>query len=682
MMPPLRSRRMKSGRLLVTPFAVALLLGCVSPAADLAPAADPAALGALDIAGATREALPNGDLLLRLAGETDGLEEIEFDVPAGVTYFEATVRSPERGFAVSVADAESRLSMCRVTRYQAWYVPLDDGPLVCRGIAAVGAGQTWAVFVRNLLPGDPLTGVREAAPFEVELTFSAQPLDGSAALIKLDQLSMPVLDALEPEHHKVPASADGALLHVEIMRPDTPEKVPVLLVASPYNTPDRAANGVAKLPFMNYFAPRGYALAVMDLRGTGLSGGCFAMRGAIDQSDIKDVVEWLGTQEWSSGKVGMMGVSYEGFTPVAAAVAQPEHLTAIFAGAPAIDMYANYLPGGVNTGRTFSTGIVSYAIFNAADTTEDPSNPLAPVEYRADAFCSPTELTLGNDPRDVYSDYFVERNLTELVANIQVPVYLEQGFWDNNVKANPVPDFFNALQVPKRGVFGSYEHAYTPRADQWLMLQAWFDHWLLGRDTGILDAPSMEVLTNTRMHRAGDAWPSPDAAPVEVPIAGGRFSSSPVPLPIPVPTSSASVSDAFPEGLYVSGVPTYSFAATLPRGGNTYLYAELYEERADGEREIVIMGWLNAAHKDGHREYAPFAPGETRELAMQFLPIDHVVQPGSKLVLVLSSADVERSYGGPEGHLSEPGLVEVGEGVLRLPTLPLATLSPQPRSAS
>jgi predicted acyl esterase len=271
-----------------------------------------------------------------------------------------------------------------------------------------------------------------------------------------------------------------------------------------------------------------------------------------------------------------------------------------------------------------------------------------------------------------------------MVDKIQVPVYLEQGFWDNNVKANPIPDFFNALKVPKRGVFGSWEHTYAVRADQWIMLQAWFDHWLMGRDTGIMDAPAVEVLTNTRLHRAADEWPASDATLVEVPVQGGQYVATPVhaPLALPLPDHVWTVSEAFPEGLYVSGVPTLSFKGSLQRGGGTYYHAELYEEKADGKRLIVIMGWLHAAHADGHKTYSPFAPGETRSHEMQFLPIDHVVQPGSKLVLVLRSAGAEDGYGGPEGGLTEPGVVTISDATLRLPTLPMGTLAPAPRSAS
>lgn len=667
------------GRLLALPVLVLLLLaGCVAPGASLDPAATAGALLADvklgDVAG---EALPNGDRLYALVGETAGVEEFAFQVPAGLSVVEVEVREGDVG--VSVVDEASKVGFCRGVRYQAWYVPID-GPFRCTAVATGAAGASWVVRVSNLLPADELGNVA-ATTFDVAVTLSAQPLDGPVARLKADALSQATLDALETESFKVPASADGALLHVEVTRPKTDAKVPVLLVASPYNSPERAAEGRANGAYADYFAPRGYAFATMDLRGTGISGGCFAMRGAIDQSDLKDVVEWLGTQEWSSGKVGMFGVSYEGFTPVAAAIAQPEHLAAIFAGAPAIDMYANYVPGGVNTGRTFSTGMVGYVVGSAFDTTDDPSNPAGPVEYRADAFCDPLAITAGNDPRDVYSDYFVERNLTELVDRIQVPVYLEQGFWDNNVKSNPVPDFFNALQVPKRGVFGSWEHAFAVRGDQWIMMQAWFDQWLLGLDTGIMDGPAADVLTSGRLHREADAWPAPDAAPVQVAIAGGSYAAAPSRLlGAALPASIETASEPFAEGLYVSGVPSYHFTASLPRGGSTYFYAELYEENAEGEREIVIMGWLNAAHLDGHRTYAPLTPGETRDFEMQLLPIDHVVQPGSRLVLVLRSATPDDGYGGPEGGLTEPGMVEVGEGVLTLPTLPQSLLAPAPRS--
>ncbi|HWH07662.1 MAG TPA: CocE/NonD family hydrolase C-terminal non-catalytic domain-containing protein, partial [Candidatus Thermoplasmatota archaeon] len=248
-------------------------------------------------------------------------------------------------------------------------------------------------------------------------------------------------------------------------------------------------------------------------------------------------------------------------------------------------------------------------------------------------------------------------------------------FWDNPVKANAAADWFNQLQVPKRAILGSWEHIWALRADEQLRLLAWMDHWLKGRDTGIMDTPVVEVLTNTRLHRADTEWPTSRATPVEVPLPGGSYLA---------PVASLAVSsEPYPDGLYVTGVPTLAFRASLPAGGNAYFHAELFEETPGGERTLVIMGWLNAALKDGHTTYAPLAPGEARDLEMRLLPIDHVVQPGNKLTLVLRSVRADDAYGTPEGAVvAQPGLVQVAGGALRLPTLPMDELSPAPRSAS
>ena len=653
---------------------VVLLAGCVSPGAQL----DAGAVGALDavaIEGALAERLPNGDLRLVLKGETDGRESFEFDVPEGVTFVEAAVTTaPGAPFSPLLVDAESGAPMCWPQRHQAWYVPVED-EVRCTALGVANPGRAWKAHASSV------SGLLK--PFTLTLTFSTQPLDGSAANIKLDQLSRVESYALPTESFKVPSSADGALLHVEVTRPAVDGKVPVILVASPYNTADRMVSGIANEPLVKFATARGYAVATMDLRGTGISGGCFSMRGAVDQTDVADAVEWLGTQDWSNGKVGMYGISYEGFTPVAAAVQQPEHLAAIFIGAPAVDMYANYRPGGVETGRTFSTGVLGYVVGSAAQTTDDPENPLGPLAYRADAACDP-DVVLGNDPRMTYDAWWKARNLTELADRITVPVHLEQGFWDNPVKSNAIADLFPKLAGPKRAVLGSWEHIWALRADEQLRFLAWMDHWLKGRDTGIMDGPVVEVLTNTRMWRAADEWPATDAVPVEVPLQAGAYASTAAHLvPSPLGDAIETVTEPYPEGLYVSGVPSLALDVTLPRGGNTYLHAELYEEDADGERRIVIMGWRNAAHKDGHATYAPFAPGESRALDMQLLPVEHVVKPGSRLVLVLRSTDAQDSYGGPEGGVTEtPGVVQVAGGALRLPTLPLDALSPPPRSAS
>src|SRR5688500_208957 len=124
---------------------------------------------------------------------------------------------------------------------------------------------------------------------------------------------------------RVPAF-DGEQLYLEIVRPDAPGPFPVILESSPYHGTLADRDGTRILPgpkdatgkplgLTGYFAPRGYAVVMMDLRGTGRSQGCLDHLGPKDARDLKQIVEWAASQPWSNGKVGMTGHSYVGSTP-------------------------------------------------------------------------------------------------------------------------------------------------------------------------------------------------------------------------------------------------------------------------------------------------------------------------------------------------------------------------------
>lgn len=657
--------------------------GCIGPEA-LDPSAS-AALDAITIDGATRTVLPNGDHLLTIVGETDGFARYEVDVPPGATFVEAIVPSTlDAPFSVIMRNNETGHAVCVPQTWRGWN-QLLEGDVRCTAVAAMDAGQKWVVTVTNLLPvGNPTNGLpveagspKPSLPFTLALTFSDAPLDGSAGAIDLAALSQPTFALTETTSEKIAASTDGALLNVEYTLPEGEGPWPTIMAATPYSTPARAAQGRAHDAQVKHWVARGYAFVTMDLRGTGTSAGCYAARDAVDQQDVADAVEWVASQGWSDGKIGMLGFSYTGFTPAAAAVKQPQGLTTIYIGGAAVDMYANYLPGGVDTGRTFTGIVLGYGVSHAAVTTPD-DNPLGPVQYTADAFCDPTIL-LGNDPRHLYDAWWAERNVSALAKDVRVPVFLEQGFYDNNVKANYVQDFFNALDVPKRAVFGSWQHIWAYRADTFLRQLAWMDHWLKGRDTGVMDAPVVEVLTNTRQFRAADTWPTLAAEREEIPLDGGSFLASP-PQSLLLGETFETGTDALAEPLYLTGVARLAMDVTLLAGGNVQLEARLYEESADGERTFAGVGWVNAAHRAMHTEFAPLAPGEARAVDLEFLPQDHVFQAGSRVVIALSAAT--DTWGGPESGVNAPAQVEVANVVLKVPTMPVSVLGAAPRSAS
>ena len=120
-----------------------------------------------------------------------------------------------------------------------------------------------------------------------------------------------------------PSSAE---VHLSYWLPNNTEvgdKVPVIAVISPYfsygtqgseSTPTNVVGaGRGEFIFEN-FIPHGYAFAQVAVFGTEESSGCFDYRGAGEGLGIHAAVEWLGSQEWSNGNVGLYGKSYEGAT--------------------------------------------------------------------------------------------------------------------------------------------------------------------------------------------------------------------------------------------------------------------------------------------------------------------------------------------------------------------------------
>ena len=96
------------------------------------------------------------------------------------------------------------------------------------------------------------------------------------------------------------------------------------------------------------WVPHGYALARVDSRGAGWSPGVLWPRNPLEFDDIADSVEWAGTQPWSTGRVGILGISYYAVMGWAAAERQPEHLAALIAWEGFTDSYRDaYYHGGI-----------------------------------------------------------------------------------------------------------------------------------------------------------------------------------------------------------------------------------------------------------------------------------------------------------------------------------------------
>jgi predicted acyl esterase len=608
-----------------------------------------------------------------------------FTIPPGVTRVDATyARAADAVTSIALYHADTGRIRCQPDRQAAWFTPF------------VGTARCSGLTVLDPLPASwrTATGLRSLATGEhLELTLTTAPLDGQAGLIRVENLAMPSYAAQPTQIVKVAASADGAELHVEVTRPDAEEPVPTILVSSPYNQATRLAGLRPQNDTIANWVPRGYAVVVADVRGFGLSGGCVEVWGANEQQDQVDLVEWVARQPWSDGKVGFYGQSYVGTTPVAAASHAAPHLTTIITIAPVINAYEDWhfggVPNGENTGSpiAYQTSDANVRI-NRFTNQPGPATLLEALDQSTRGLCDPTLLVRANDPRGVYDDFYRERDFKLRATNVKASVFYTQGFYDTNVKSQMIPNWFDKLEVPKKALFGDWVHQHPPRADQELLFHAWFDHWLQGRDTGIMETPTVEVRTNVDTVRAADDWPPQHTADVRfgfhLPqgqlVRDAPGSGSARYLATHLGTEEIRVRSApLQERLYISGLADLELSATVEGTGNTYFYADLREHLPTGASRTVTFGMLNAALRNGYDRYEP-APPQRLDYRIPFLATEYVVEPGSSLEIVLRAARVTDWY---DVSPTAPGHVTVhgDRTALRLPTLPEPNDVPAPGSA-
>jgi predicted acyl esterase len=166
---------------------------------------------------------------------------------------------------------------------------------------------------------------------------------------------------------------DGVTLRVNVYRPPGDGPFPVLMSVHPYgkdNLPRHTRRGW-RLSFqfriMNQHEPyrissetgweapdpvewvaRGYVVINADARGAGASDGVGSLLSDGEARDVYDLIEWAGTQSWSNGRVGMLGVSYLALSQYKAAALRPPHLAAICPWEGFTDAYRDFMmPGGV-----------------------------------------------------------------------------------------------------------------------------------------------------------------------------------------------------------------------------------------------------------------------------------------------------------------------------------------------
>jgi putative CocE/NonD family hydrolase len=285
-------------------------------------------------------------------------------------------------------------------------------------------------------------------------------------------------------------------------------------------------------PALQQLVRHGYIVAAVQVRGGGASYGTYeGLFSDSETDDAYEIVEWLATQPWSTGAVGMYGGSYLGMTQYMVASRRHPALKAIFPIVAGLDMYDVLYPGGVyredmidhwgGLTRNLDVNWPSSEVDEDVEgvmlkeaIAEHENNWDVEVEYAAGRYRDHDIPTL------TWADHGVSGVLTEL-QQANVPAYHWNGWFDIFILDTVL--IYNNYAGPQKMGISAWSHGGMP--DEKLMQERgrltmieqhrWFDYWLKGIDNGIMDEPPINYAV---MNDPGDwswesaqMWPLPEA---------------------------------------------------------------------------------------------------------------------------------------------------------------------------
>jgi putative CocE/NonD family hydrolase len=524
---------------------------------------------------------------------------------------------------------------------------------------------------------------------------------------------------------------DGTRLAATIIRPRAPGRHPVVVRYWPYGR-----------DLDPYFAERGYVTVLAEGRGTGSSGGVMAdYFDATSFRDGYDVVEWAAAQPWSTGKVGMWGISYGAINATRIAALRPPHLAAIAVNSSYANFYGDHwYPGGVRSNHPYvwhgASNVLSTMLRGPVYPGAD-GQPVLDLERwrrkirdnRWEGFFAPqwTHVT--------YDAYWEEKDLRSKYATYEVPTLQVGNYFDharNHDEAYLTWQVLKAKGIPQKLIVGPWTHggggpAHTidfPRT-----ALAWFDHFLKGIDNGITREPPVTLFVmRQNAWRTEDSWPIARTVPTTYVLGGGgtlsqgpprdtasqRFTYRPwvgsaagpfgtwfnaryddyLVLPdqrVDEAESLTFTSEPLAADLESTGMPEIAFVATST-AANTDFTIKLSEVLPDGRSELVTRGWINSSHREsnvnprtpGEWQVAPpsaITPGVPHRYRVTLQNVSYRFRKGHRLRVTIASSDWPSNWPNP---LPATNTIHVAQGgTIGVSTfvLPVVPAAPSPRPA-
>ncbi len=491
------------------------------------------------------------------------------------------------------------------------------------------------------------------------------------------------------EHREWIVMGDGVRLAVSLFLPpgdDGPRSGPwpVLLEALPYRKDDLTAS--YRSEYRRLAEEGGYAVARLDLRGTGSSEGVADDEYAPgEQADLAAVIDWLAGRSWSTGAVGMYGTSYSGFNALQMAAERPAALRAVCAIYATDDRYTDdvHYTGGALRGLD----LVDYVLYMVAMNALPPVPAVFGDGWREEwrrriADTEPWMLRWIDEQVD--SPYWRHGSLrlgtrpgtTAGYERIECATMLVGG-WADGYRNNTLRTYAS-LRCPKRLIVGPWSHMSPaasrpgPCIDIVAEMLRWFDRHLRGAENGIDAEPGIAVFVRhpTRPEpdldecrgewRYEPTWPPERLAERALVVEGGGSDHLDVRGDVGT-TAWISCAGRLPWGQSLDQRPddAYSLTYTWASGPSAveilghprlslrvtssapvaFLSAKLCDVFPDGTSALVSRGFLNLAHRDSSTDPAPLEPGVPYEVSVELDATSWVFEPGHSVRLSIAGAD-------------------------------------------
>jgi putative CocE/NonD family hydrolase len=474
-------------------------------------------------------------------------------------------------------------------------------------------------------------------------------------------------------------------------------KFPVVVGMTPYGR-----NGLCGCYAPDFWATRGIAGAVVDVRGTGGSGGDLG-RNYFSPREARDgaaVVEWLGTRKWSTGKVGMAGGSYVGITQLLTAGRRPEHLAAIAPQVAMSDIYRDaFAHGGVPSLFFDGQYLGVQGGPGALSGNNDPALLQETVEAKLGQ-SPPGTLAFDYLERPNDSRFYARRSPINVARRIEVPVLLVGG-WRDGLSQRGNPELFRVLSRRRgvetrmsmdpcvhKGCGAPFAPLTDPpnQQDPAALVYEFLAKHLLGKPAP--DRPRVEYYLQGAGHYAtASTWPPSGTELRRFDLAGGtirphsarreRGQTSYVTNPaagmsmtfnqygtvaatpyVPLdqrlegPNGATFRTRALERPLRLTGPMALHLVASST-ATDTDWHARVVDVAPDGSESVITEGSLRAAHRaldrrrstwarpyHPHTDPAPIEPGRFYEYAIEIWPTAYRLARGHRLQVRVTSTDL------------------------------------------